>query len=137
MKKCISSLLVCALFFMMCTSAFAQAPTAQPRWAELSSVQTCMENYSGIYNNAKVGGAVTSRDGYSKLNLTVTVMKWNGSNYAATDKSWSSSGTGATELTQYCRLDAGNYIARITVSVYSSTGNHIETVTYDSNDIVI
>lgn len=144
MKKlsiCLATLLVCCTLFAM-VPAFAEAPAdeepgIQPRWTELSTFQGSLTRKSGLFTNANIYSSASTYSAYSKLEMTVTIQEWSGSSYTDTSHTWSSSGTAFTSIDKNMKLSEGSYRAKTVVTVYSSSGQYIETVTIYSNDIII
>ncbi len=134
-KKVLSILLIFILVFACCYSVLAEEPS--PRWKELSTLSCRLERQSGFLSNAHVYSHAASWNNDNTINLTITIQKWNGSSYANTAYSWSSSGKGSATVDTNMSLSAGNYIAHAVVTVYNSSGNYVETVTQDSSEIII
>lgn len=142
MKKVVVRLssLALALVFVMALMAPAMAasnPQVQPRWVELNTLQCELTPKSGLFSNARASATVTAIDPSCKLSLTLTIQVMSGGEFVDTDKSWSSSGQGATSVGKDVKLGAGNYRSKAVVTVYSASGAYIETVTGYSADILI
>ena len=141
MKKVLARVATFILGIMMITvlavPVLAEESQIQPRWEALSTFQCTMDNVSNLFSNANVSSTASTKSAYSKLTMTLTIQVWNGSAYVDTERSWTSSGTGATSIGKNVMLDPGNYRAKSVVAVSSSSGAYIETITRYSNDIVI
>ena len=142
MKKVVVRLssLALALVFVMALMAPAMAasnPQVQPRWVELNTLQCELTPKSGLFSNARASATVKAIDPSCKLSLTLTIQVMSGGEFVDTDKSWSSSGQGATSVGKDVKLGAGNYRSKAVVTVYSASGAYIETVTGYSADILI
>lgn len=135
MKKSISLFLAVVLCLLFCMSVGADG--IQPRWKVLSLMSSELYNYNGIYNNAEVHASADCYDATVRINMTVTIVRWNGTEYVDTSTQWTDSGNGVAGVNKYFRLSEGNYKARTTVSLYYADGTYIETVTAYSDDIII
>lgn len=135
MKKTLSLVLATILCLSCCLCVSADG--IQPRWKVLSSMSTDLLNYNGIYNNAEVRCSAQCGDATVRIDMRVTITRWNGSAYVDTSTYWTDSGKGAVNIAEKCRLSAGNYQARVTVTLYDANGAYIETVTDYSYDIII
>ena len=142
MKKVVVRLssLALALVFVMVLMAPAMAasnPQVQPRWAALNTLQCGLTPKSSLFSNARASATVSTANPDYKLSLTLTIQVMSGGEFVDTDKSWSSSGQGATSVGKDVKLGAGNYRSKAVVTVYSASGAYIETVTGYSADILI
>lgn len=135
MKKTLSLVLATILCLSCCLCVSADG--IQPRWKVLSSISTGLFNYNGIYNNAEVICSAQCANNTVRVDMTVTITRWNGSAYVDTSTSWSDSGNGVASVEKKFRLGEGNYKARVTVKLYDANGAYIETVTDYSDAIVI
>lgn len=108
-----------------------------PRWAELNTYQCALSYRQGLFSNANVASTASTHSVSSKLELTLTIQIWNGSEYVDTSNSWSSSGSGATSIEKNVMLGQGNYRAKSVVNVYSAGSSYIETVTRYSDSMII
>lgn len=131
------TLILCLVVMGAAFPAFASDSQIQPRWTALGTFQCGMSNKSGLFSNANAYSTASTKSADDKINMTLTIQVWSGGAYVDTDKSWSSSGTGATSVDKNMSLSKGNYRAKSVVDVYSSSGAYIETITRYSNDIVI
>lgn len=141
LSVCLVALLVCCTLFAA-LPAFAEAPAnvapgIQPRWAELGTFRCSLERKIGLFTNAYVYSSASTDSAYSTINMTVTIQEWNGSEYVDTSHTWSSSGNGSTSVSKNVKLPEGSYRAKSVVTVYSSSGQYIETITIYSGDIII
>lgn len=135
MKKAVSLFLVTILCLSFCLCVGAE--DVQPRWKVLSLMSSELHNYNGIYNNAEVHASAHCLEPTVRIDMTVTIVRWNGSAYVDTSTHWTNSGNGVAGVDKKFRLSEGNYKARTTVTLYYSDGTYIETVTAYSDDIVI
>ncbi len=135
MKKVLSLVLAMILCLSCCFCISADG--IQPRWKVLSSMSSELLNYYGIYNNAEVRCTAQCGSDKVRIDMAVTIVRWNGTAYVDTSTRWTDSGNGATNIAEKFRLGEGNYKARTTVTLYDSDGTYIETVTAYSDDIVI
>lgn len=135
MKKVVSLFLVLLLCVSYCFCAAADE--IQPRWTALSSLGTDLSRYNGIYNNAEVNAGAHTADYTVRIDMNVTITRWNGNAYVDTSTSWDASNTGAVNVSHKFHLSEGNYKARTTVTLYDANGNYIETVVGYSDDIII
>lgn len=137
----LAALLVCCTLFAM-VPAYAEAPAnvqpgIQPRWTQLGTFRSSFTRKSGLFTNANIYCSASTYSAYSTINMTVTIQQRSGSEYVDTSHTWSSSGTAYTNIDKNMNLATGTYRAKCVMTVYSSTGQYIETVTEYSNDIVI
>lgn len=135
MKKTISLFLAIILCVSFCMCVGADG--IQPRWKVLSLMSSELYNYNGLYNNADVRASADCIDDTVRIDMVVTIVRWNGAAYVDTSTGWTNSGNGAVGIVKKFHLDEGNYKARTTVTLYNSDGTYIETVTAYSEDIVI
>lgn len=135
MKKTLSLFLVAILCLSFCLCAGAEG--VQPRWKTLSLMTSELRNYNGIYNNAEVSASASCGYDTVRIDMVVTIVRWNGLAYVDTSTHWTDSGNGAAGIAKKIHLSEGNYKARTTVTLYNSDGTYIETVTAYSDDIVI
>lgn len=135
MKKTLSLFLVTILCLSLCLCAGAEE--VQPRWKVLGIMSSELYNYNGIYNNAEVSASASCGYDTVRIDMVVTIVRWNGSAYVDTSTHWTDSGNGAAGVAKKFHLGEGNYKARTTVTLYDSDGTYIETVTAYSDDIVI
>lgn len=142
MKKIVVRLssLALTLVFVMALMAPAMAasnPRVQPRWAALNTLECVLTPKSSLFSNARASATVSTASSNCRLSLTLTIQVMSGGQFVDTDKSWSSSGQGATNVGKDVKLGAGNYRSKAVVTVYSASGAYIETVTGYSADILI
>lgn len=133
-KKGLCIIFVLMLITVCCVSAFAEV---QPRWKQLSTFSVNLQKKNGIFSNSYVLADASSWNNANTISLTVTIQKWNGSNYVNTSNSWSSSDKGGVAIEKNMNLATGNYIAHCVAIVYDANGNYVETVTQNSNEIII
>ena len=122
-KKILSVFCILVILLTFSVAVFAES-SPQPRWKQLSS-------------NARVFASADSYNGTTQITLTVTIQKWNGSSYVNTSYTWSSSGRATATVDKNISLASGNYIAHCVATVYDANGNYVETVTKDTNEIII
>lgn len=135
MKKTLSLALAVVLCLSCCLCVSADG--IQPRWKILSSMSSELLNYYGIWNNAEVRCTAQCGNDTVRIDMRVTIVRWNGNAYVDTSTYWTDSGKGAVNIAEKCHLGEGNYKARTVVTLYDSAGNFIETITEYSDDIVI
>lgn len=135
MKRSISFFLAVVLCLLFSMSVGADG--IQPRWKVLGLMTSELYNYNGIYNNAEVHASADCIDDTVRIDMVVTIVRWNGTAYIDTSNRWTNSGNGVAGVDKYFRLGEGNYKARTTVTLYDSDGTYIETVTAYSDPIVI
>lgn len=135
MKKTISLFLVLLICLSCCFSVNAES--IQPRWKILSALGTDLSRYNGIINNAEISAIADTWDCTVRIDMNVTITRWNGSAYVDTSTSWNASNTGAVCVSHKFHLSEGNYKARTTVTLYDANGAYIETVVGYSDDIII
>lgn len=135
MKKTISLFLVLLICLSCCF--YASADGIQPRWKVLSYLDTGLSRYNGLYNNAEILANAHTGDYTVRIDMNVTITRWNGSAYVDTSTSWDASEEGAVCISHKFHLGEGNYKARTTVKLYDANGNYIETVVGYSDDIII
>lgn len=135
MKKVLSLFLVLLMCVSCCFSVTAE--DIQPRWQVLSALGTNLSRYNGIYNNAEISAGADTWQSAVRIDMNVTITRWNGTAYEDTDTYWNASDTGAVSISHKFHLSAGNYKARTTVKLYDANGNYIETVVGYSDDIII
>ncbi len=135
MKRIISLFLVLLLCASFCVSVGADG--IQPRWKMLSYLSTDLKRYNGLYNNAEIAASAHTWDCDVRLEMNVTITKWNGRTYEDTSISWNDSYNGAVSVSQKFHLGEGNYIARTTVTLYDENGVFIETVVGYSDELII
>lgn len=134
-KKVLSVALVLVLIVVCCTGVLAEG--IEPRWKDLSTFSCSLTRESGLLSNAHVYAHASSWISSNTISLTVTIQKWSGSSYVNTPYSWSSSGKGSASVDSNISLSAGNYIAHCVATVHDANGNYVETVTKDTNEIII
>ena len=135
MKKIVSLFLVFLICVSCCFSVTADG--IQPRWNALSALGTDLSRYNGIYNNAEIFAVADTLDYTVRIDMNVTIVRWNGKVYEDTSTYWNASNTGAVSISHKFHLSAGNYKARTTVKLYDANGNYIETVVGYSDEIII
>jgi len=136
-----AALVVC----MICLTSIIAIPAyaagekngPQPRWTEISVFPCSLTRQSGLFTNAHLLGSVTTYSSYSKIELTVTVQEFTGGAFTDTSRSWSASGNGYAGVTKDIKLPAGSYRLKAVATIYSASGQYIETVTNYSSDIII
>lgn len=135
MKKTVSLFLVLLICLSCCFCVSADG--VQPRWKVLSYLDTSLSRYNGLYNNAEILANADTWDYTVRIDMNVTITRWNGKVYADTDTSWNASEEGAVCISHKFHLGEGNYKARTTVQLYDQYGNYIETVVGYSDEIII
>lgn len=135
MKRVVSLLLVFLLCASFCVSVGAEG--IQPRWKMLSYLSTDLKHYNGLYNNAEIVASADTWDCDVRLEMNVTITRWNGTAYVDTNTSWNASNEGAVGISKKFRLGEGNYKARTTVTLYDENGAFIETVVGYSDEFII
>ena len=133
-KKVLCTILVLILITVCCVSAFAEV---QPRWKQLSTFSVNLQKQSGIFSNSYVLADASSWNNTNTISLTGTIQRWNGSSYVNTSNSWSASDKGGVAIEKNMNLSSGNYIAHCVATVYDANGNYVETVTQNSNEMII
>lgn len=139
MQRLFSRSFLAGLVFLLITlasPAFA-ANNLQPRWTELNTYQCEITYHKGLFSNATVASTVSTHSSSSGLELTLTIQRWNGSEYIDTSYSWSTKGSGATSIEKTVLLSQGNYRAKAVVNVYSSVSVYIETVIRYSDSMIV
>lgn len=134
-RKFITIVIVVLLTLALSTGVFAENIT--PRWVDLSAFSCTLSRENGLFSNSKVYAHASSWISNDTINLTVTIQKWNGSSYVNTSYTWSSSNKASSYIDKTMNLNAGNYIAHAVATVYDANGNYVETVTLNSNEIII
>lgn len=84
----------------------------------------------------EVGGDVALLYGEYRVELNATVQKYNGAWYNTSYK-WSSSGYGATGVSQWIYLAPGSYRMRLIIKVYSPTNALVEETTLYTGETLI
>lgn len=135
------ALFVCIFCLMSVVSfpayAAGEEDGPQPRWTEISVFPCSMTRQNGLFTNVHLLGSVTTYSSYSKIELTVTVQESTGGTFTDTSRTWSTSGNGYAGVTKDIKLSSGSYRLKAVATIYSSSGQYIETVTNYSNDIII
>ena len=134
-KKSVTMVVVILLTLALSTGVFAEDMTL--RWVDLSALSCTLSRENGLFSNSKVYAHASSWISNDTINLTVTIQKWNGSSYVNTSYTWSSSNKASSYIDKNMNLSAGNYIAHAVATVYDASGNYVETVTLNSNEIII
>lgn len=134
-KKTLCTALV--LVLLLACGAGVLADGIEPRWKELSLLSCSLKRESGFLSNAVVSSHASCWDNSNTVYITVTIQKWNGSAYVNTAYTWSDSGKGSASVNTSMSLAQGNYIAHAVVTVHDANNNYVETVTKDSNEIII
>lgn len=137
----IAALVVC----MICLTSVIAFPAyaageddgLQPRWTEISIFPCSLTRQNGLFTNAHLLGSVTTYSSYSKIELTVTVQESIGGTFTDTSRTWSASGNGYAGVTKDIKLPSGSYRLKAVATIYSSSGQYIETVTNYSSDIIV
>ena len=136
-KRFLACILILVLSCCFAFSSYAEVHSPQPRWAELNTFVSTFERYSGLFTNAKVCMSAACNRPDSKITMTVTIQKWENGAYRNTNHTWTKTEQAATEICHTINLPQGNYVAVVTMDIYSSSGAYIETVTHTSNELII
>ena len=131
------AVLICILLVAAVPVYAAAEDSVQPRWTEISLYQCVMTKQTGLFSNAHVESYVATYSADSSINLTVTVQESSGGSFVDTSRSWSDSGNGYASVIKDIKLPSGNYRIKSVATIYSSSGQYIETVTRYSDDIII
>ena len=134
-KKTLCTALV--LVLLLACGAGVLADGIEPRWKELSTISCSFKRESGLLSNAVASIYASCWDYDNTVSLTVTIQKWNGSAYVDTAYTWSDSGKGSASVNTSMSLAQGNYIAHAVITVHDANNNYVETVTKDSNEVII
>ena len=135
MKNRVCSLLIVHVCFFACTkSTFAATPSIQPLWEQVSTIKCILSSYNGLLSNSEVSSTVINkRQGYN-ISLTVSIQKYYNGDYIDTGTSWTTSGKDAVSINKTFYLSTGVYIAHAVAVITDSSGQYIETVTWDSSE---
>lgn len=143
MKKIISLLLVLSLL-LPCVSLFASAenldsdrvPTISPRYEALSACRADLDPSGG--GTYTFSGSARANSNV-KISITVTLQCANSSASSGWDPyaTLTDSGTSFAACSGQRYLYSGTYRTETAVSVYSSSGSFIESVTIHSSEITV
>lgn len=133
-KKTIAVFLCFVMVFCFACPAFA-AGSAQPRWANISSIG------GGVWDAETPGYHVVDADvvvydSSQLVVLTANLQKYN-SGWQNTGTSWTTSGHGVLEIYHELELAPGNYRVQIQVRVYTASGAYLEGTTVETGGHIV